>query len=153
MWNERGVRWVVLQWALLLAILLAPRFGPRPPRAVARVARALGLPLLATGGTLMASSVAHLGPNVTPLPKPKDDATLVQTGLYARVRHPIYTAFDLLAFGWALTTASPLRLVLAVALAAFFDKKANREEAWLIERFPEYVEYRAQVSRFLPGLY
>jgi protein-S-isoprenylcysteine O-methyltransferase Ste14 len=100
----------------------------------------------------MARSVATLGSNVTPLPKPKDEGTLVRTGLYAHMRHPIYTAFDLLAFGWALATASLPRLLLAVMLAAFFDAKANREEAWLVERFPEYPAYRKRVGKFLPGL-
>ncbi len=65
------MRWVVLQWVLLLGVLLAPLADPRLPRAVARSARRLGVPLLATGGALMARSLADLGPNVTPLPRPR----------------------------------------------------------------------------------
>jgi protein-S-isoprenylcysteine O-methyltransferase Ste14 len=34
------------------------------------------------------------------------------------------------------------------------DLKAQREEAWLIERFPEYALYRARTPRwFVPWLY
>jgi protein-S-isoprenylcysteine O-methyltransferase Ste14 len=39
-------------------------------------------------------------------------------------------------------------------LAVLFDLKARREEAWLIERFPEYADYRARTPRrFVPWLY
>ncbi len=151
--DERGARWVVAQWALIAGVLLAPQGGPRPSPAVARGARLLGVPLLAAGAALMARGLADLGPNVTPLPEPKDDSVLVQTGLYARVRHPIYTAFDLLALGWAFATANPRRLALAAALTLFFDAKANREEAGLAARFPGYPAYRARVAKCLPGVY
>jgi protein-S-isoprenylcysteine O-methyltransferase Ste14 len=41
-----------------------------------------------------------------------------------------------------------------VLLAAVFDLKSRREEAWLLERFPEYEEYRERTPhRFVPWLY
>ena len=48
----------------------------------------------------------------------------------------------------------PLGLVPTLLLTVLFDLKARREEAWLIERFPEYVAYRAGTPRrFVPWLY
>lgn len=149
----RGEGWVAAQWALIGATLLAPRVGPPWPRALAWPARLLGLPLLVAGGATLARGIADLGSNLTPLPKPKDDATLVRNGLYRYVRHPIYSGFILLGFGWATLTANGTRILLATALAAFFDAKAGREETWLLEKFPEYACYRAEVKKLLPGVY
>ena len=149
----RGEGWVAAQWALIGATLLAPRVGPPWSPALARCGRLLGPALLATGGALIARGIVDLGPNLTPLPKPKDDATLVRNGLYRYLRHPIYSGFIALGFGWATLTANSSRLLLAAALAAFFDAKARREEAWLLEKFPEYARYRAEVKKLLPGVY
>jgi len=33
------------------------------------------------------------------------------------------------------------------------DIKSRQEEAWLLERFPEYADYRQRVSKFIPGIY
>jgi hypothetical protein len=38
----------------------------------------------------------------------------------------------------SLWSLSPLRLLLTLVLALFFDRKANREETWLHERYPDY---------------
>ena len=59
----------------------------------------------------------------------------------------------MIAFGWSFAEA-PLGLVPTALLAVLFDLKARREEAWLIERFPEYADYRARTPRrLLPWLY
>jgi protein-S-isoprenylcysteine O-methyltransferase Ste14 len=41
----------------------------------------------------------------------------------------------------------------AVLLAGWLDLKSRREEAWLVERYPAYAEYRARTARFVAGLY
>ena len=150
--GDRGEAWVAAQFALFGAVVLAPRVGPPLPRVLAPPLRSLGAILLATGGALMLRGVVDLGANFTPLPRPKDTAALVRDGVYARVRHPIYSGICLLGFGWAALTANPTRLLLAVGLAPFFNAKANREEAWLLERFPEYARYREEVGKLLPGV-
>ena len=56
---------------------------------------------------------------------------------------PIYGGIVIAAFGWGLATASPLALVVALGILAFFDVKSRREEAWLrgavprLSRLPE----------------
>ena len=148
--GNRGEGWVVAQFALFGAVVLAPRVGPPLPPAIARPLRPLGAILAAAGGALMLRGVADLGASFTPLPRPKDGAALVRDGLYARVRHPIYSGVCLLGLGWAALTANPTRLVLATGLVPFFNAKAGREEAWLLERFPEYARYREEVGKLLP---
>ncbi len=149
----RGDGWVAAQFALFGAIVVAPHLGPRWPRWLARVARLLGAPLLPLGGWLLARGMADLGTAFTPFPKPLEDAPFVREGLYARMRHPIYTGAIALGLGWSLLTANTTRLLLATGLVALFDAKARREEVWLGRKFPEYARYRAEVSKLLPRIY
>jgi protein-S-isoprenylcysteine O-methyltransferase Ste14 len=73
---------------------------------------AIGIALMASGFVLAARGVADLGGAMTPLPRPRDDAELVQTGAYALVRHPVYGGLILAAFGWALLKASLVAIAL-----------------------------------------
>jgi protein-S-isoprenylcysteine O-methyltransferase Ste14 len=54
----------------------------------------------------------------------------------------LYAGAIVIGLGWSLADA-PLAFVPTALLAVFFDLKARREEAWLIERFPS-TAYRAR---------
>jgi protein-S-isoprenylcysteine O-methyltransferase Ste14 len=154
--GSRGEGWVLAQLALLAAIALAPRrLGPLPalyePFAPAGLLG--GAVCLLLGSALGAAAALNLGPNLTPFPRPKADGALVQSGVYAIVRHPIYASVLLLALGWSLLRGSTPALLLTLALALFFDQKARREEAWLLERFPDYADYRRRVHKLIPWIY
>ncbi len=112
-----------------------------------------GLALMAGGVLLGGRGLLDLGRNLTPVPHPRDDAQLVDGGVYGRARHPIYGGLILTAFGWGLVSLSPLTLVLAVVLALFFGLKSRREEAWLIARYEGYPEYMERTKRFVPYLF
>jgi protein-S-isoprenylcysteine O-methyltransferase Ste14 len=94
-----------------------------------------------------------LGHNLTPLPRPKDDATLVVTGAYRLVRHPIYSGLTAMAFGWGMWVHGWLTLGYALLLFAFFDLKSRREERWLMEKFPDYAAYQRRVRKLIPFVY
>ena len=86
-----------------------------------RFAGIIGGILLIAGGVLFGvRAVADLGTALTPLPRPGDQAELVETGAYALARHPIYGGLILAAFGWAIVEASIVAVTLAAVLAAFF---------------------------------
>lgn len=147
---DRGEPWVAGQFTLLGLLLVAPRRGPAWPRPLARAGRLLGLPLIGGGLAVFGVAFRDLGPNLTALPKPKDDSQLVRDGLYARVRHPIYAGLLLFAYGVALGTGSTTRLALAAALHALLSAKADREETWLLARYPDYAAYRRDVPKLFP---
>lgn len=155
--GPRGEGWVVGQAALigLVGVLGLPGLMDLPPTSAWRsVLLAFGLVLLTAGLALGTRGARDLGrANLTAVPRPKDEGTLVETGLYRHVRHPLYVAVMLAGMGWALATASIPSMVAAIALVAWMDLKSRREEAWLIARFPAYAEYRRRTSRFVPGVY
>ena len=94
-----------------------------------------------------------LGGNLTPFPKPSAGTRLVRAGIYGLMRHPLYTAVFCGSVGWALVWRSWPALLAALALVPFFDAKARREECWLRQQFPEYLEYERRVRRFVPWIY
>lgn len=149
--GPRGEGWVAIQVVLLVAIGLAGMAGPVLTGNVRVAAAVLGAVLVAAGLWLAVAGILQLREALTPLPYPRDDAALVQTGAYGLVRHPIYGGLILGATGWGLATASPAALVLTGVLVGFFELKSRREEAWLQERFSEYAAYRARTPRLIPG--
>jgi len=78
---------------------------------------------------------------------------MVSTGVYGFVRHPIYAGLILGTIGWGLLAQTWLGVVLAAILFVFFDLKSRREEAWLVEKYPDYVEYRRRVKKLIPLVY
>jgi protein-S-isoprenylcysteine O-methyltransferase Ste14 len=147
---SRGGVWVIAQSILMMAaIALGVTFhGDWTRLGVA----AAGVALFVIGACFGIAGVVVLGRNRTPFPKPREGSELVQRGIYAHVRHPLYTSVILASIGWALTWQSGAALLAASLLIPFFEAKARREEQWLRKQFPNYVEYERRVPRFIPRL-
>lgn len=81
--------------------------------------------------------------------------TLVTTGVYALVRHPMYAGFWLMALGQALLL--PNWIVGPAGLVGFgvlFFGRVAREEAMMIGAFgDEYRTYMRRTARVVPWLY
>jgi protein-S-isoprenylcysteine O-methyltransferase Ste14 len=153
--GPRGEGWVIGQFVLLglLAVLGAPGLASLPTSLIGWLRVFAGLAGIVLGGWLILRGFADLGDNLTPMPRPRSDARLVEAGVYRRLRHPIYAGLIWAAFGWAGMTARLGALLVAVLLALFLDAKARREEAWLMDRYPAYASYRRRSKRFVPGIY
>lgn len=148
--GPRGEGWVVLQGILFVAIAASAFLPPAWAGAARMVTAAAGVTLIVLGLLLAVAAQRDLGRSLTIMPRPRAGGTLVVTGVYALVRHPIYGGLVLAASGWALVGASPTGLLLTAVLLGFFTLKSTREEAWLVERFPDYPAYRRRTRRFIP---
>ena len=144
--SVRSTAWVAAQFAMMLALLVAGLLwhGQWPGNA----APAIGGALVLAGAWLGIAGVRVLGMNRTPFPEPKLGSQLITTGVYARVRHPLYASVIALGFGWALLWRNGPALALAAAQVFFFYAKARVEERLLRERFPEYSDYIRRVPLF-----
>ncbi|GAB4338018.1 MAG: isoprenylcysteine carboxylmethyltransferase family protein [Leptolyngbyaceae cyanobacterium] len=155
--GRRGEYWVLAQGLLILGFALLPVYRPanweipKPPLIYGMwgVAAVLGL----IGLVFFGKGLGDLGNSLTPLPHPREDGQLVQSGVYSLVRHPIYSGVIFVAIAWALYLFSLSHLVGACVLFLFFDAKARREEIWLAQTYPDYGDYRQRVKKFLPWLY
>jgi protein-S-isoprenylcysteine O-methyltransferase Ste14 len=145
---QRGGAWVLLQNTLLAAVILMAacfRGGGFHPLVVIA-----GAALLLIAAAVSLAGAVALGRNLTPFPKPGEQAQLVRHGIYSVIRHPLYTSLIAGAIGWALVWQSWPALVVAALLIPFFRAKARREERWLCDQFPEYADYQRQVRGFVP---
>ena len=138
----------------LEGVVSYPAFAALPPEnAVGWASMAAGAVLLAAAAWIAYRGIDELGSNLTALPAPRPEAGLVETGIYSRVRHPIYAGVIGVAVGWAFFVVSLPALVVALLLAGWLDLKSRREETWLRTVHPGYDAYRRRTARFLPGLY
>lgn len=156
-WRGKRGEWYVVIQAVLFTLVA---FGPRTLPGVPPWPEATRWPALLSGGTLALAGALlaffgafSLGRNLTPLPHPKDDATLVESGAYRLVRHPIYAGIILMSYGWALLARSWLTLAYATVVLLFLDLKSRREERWLKEKFPGYAQYSKRVRKLIPFIY
>ncbi len=154
--NSRGEWYVIVQGVLFVLIAVGPitvDVRPDVPGGVRVVTWVIGGVLGAVGLLLSVAGLWGLGNNLSPLPHPKDDATLVQGGAYRMVRHPIYSGLIMGATGWALLNLSLITGSYAVVLLLFFDIKSRREERYLAAKFPAYAAYQKRVRKLIPLVY
>ncbi len=153
--GRRGEGWFALQLGLMVLVGLSALTGVYWPDSLTGVLVVVGLALIVAALVLLALAGISLllARATTVFPRPREGAAVAESGVYRRVRHPVYGAVLLLAVGWSLAE-SPLGLIPAALLAVVFDLKARVEEAWLEERLPDYAGYRERTPRrFVPGVY
>jgi protein-S-isoprenylcysteine O-methyltransferase Ste14 len=113
---------------------------------------ALGLVFLAAGLLLFHRSHADLGTNWSITLQVRENHRLVTSGIYARIRHPMYSALFLLAIAQALALpnwiAGPAYLF---GFGLLYVLRVNAEERMMLDRFgAEYEDYRRRSGRLFP---
>jgi protein-S-isoprenylcysteine O-methyltransferase Ste14 len=148
---SRWMPWVLvgLQFVLLAALVIVPRGALWPVGTVALIFAGV---LIAAGFVLAVLGVRGLGSALTASPVPKGGSALVTSGVYGRVRHPIYTGLLTGGLGLVAIGASVWHLVLWVALLVLLSTKARWEERMLAATHPDYASYAGRTGRFLPGV-
>jgi protein-S-isoprenylcysteine O-methyltransferase Ste14 len=80
--------------------------------------------------------------------------TVISTGPYARIRHPMYSGLLLLFAGASLAIGSWWGLAVFPPLLALFIWRLLNEERYLSSHLPGYKEYRERVTRrLIPGVW
>ena len=86
---------------------------------------------------------------------PDEETELITTGIYSKIRNPIYTAC--IVHGLGLLVLAPNAMVLVTGLVGFYSIHAyvrQIEEPYLIRLHGEkYVQYRESTGSFLPRLF
>lgn len=152
MMSSRALGWwfVTGQFLLLILLVLLPNdagFG-----ALDFGFAALGYLALIAGTSVLIVAARNLGRSLTAHPSPKVAGQLVTDGMYARVRHPIYSGLLLIALGITLQNGPFPQLLVFAALWWLLNSKAGFEEQQLLAQYPGYAEYAARTPRFVPVL-
>lgn len=78
---------------------------------------------------------------------------LATTGIYQRLRHPQYSAFMLIMFGFLLQWPTLPTLVMFPILCWVYVRLGRREERQALQEFGEsYLDYMENTPRFIPAL-
>jgi protein-S-isoprenylcysteine O-methyltransferase Ste14 len=82
----------------------------------------------------------------------KDDHTVIQSGPYRLVRHPIYTGLILAAFAQAIQIGQAANLLGALLMTFGFWLKARLEERFLSQELgaDAYADYRRRTPMLIP---
>jgi len=80
---------------------------------------------------------------------------IVNTGVYAKIRHPLYLSLILQNIGIALAFGVMITFILALLSIVHWIFTSLAEEAVLLQTFPvKYVQYRQEVRwRMIPGIF
>jgi protein-S-isoprenylcysteine O-methyltransferase Ste14 len=111
---------------------------------------------LAMGGAiaLFNASSRAMGKNWALVARTRTDHTLVQTGPFAHVRHPIYVALFLYTLAMAIAFGHARNLLIGLPLYLLGTAmRVTHEERLLCTQFgAAYEDYAARVKRFVPGV-
>ena len=82
-----------------------------------------------------------------------EPSTLVTTGVFAHVRHPMYLGILLIYLAFILVTMSIISIIPWILIIVLYDKMATYEEQSLEKIFAEeYSEYKNRVPKWIPRL-
>jgi protein-S-isoprenylcysteine O-methyltransferase Ste14 len=165
--ESRRSRWLESRWQVagqailgvcaILSLLLYLAYPPAVawaalplPDAVRWLGAALGL----VSFPLLWWTHVALGRNFSTVLHLRAEHTLVTSGPYRWVRHPMYSVIFLGLLGFVLLAANGLLAVLWVGgLTAIIARRLPHEEAAMREKFgEEYRAYAARTGRFFPRL-
>ena len=96
---------------------------------------------------IMSTSKFNVSPEV------RDDASLISTGIYRFIRHPMYTSVLLIGLGLLINDFSWFRAGVYVLLFIVLVTKLFYEESMLIAHFPQYRNYIRHNWRLVPFIF
>jgi protein-S-isoprenylcysteine O-methyltransferase Ste14 len=95
-------------------------------------------------------AVMDLGRSLSVMPEARK---LVISGLYGRIRHPLYLASEISTVGFYLQFRAWQTVPILMIHFYFQIRRMGWEESILAKAFPEYAEYKQRTWRLLPGIY
>ena len=115
--------------------------------------RWVGFVLGLAGIALLAWTQILLGRRWSAQLQLREQHTLVTSGPYAVVRHPLYTSGFVFCAGFALLTAHWAFVLFALLVIVMLPARTGKEEQMMIDEFgDEYRQYMERTGRFFPRL-
>lgn len=137
----------------LLVYLINPAWMAWSSLPLPAAVRWAGVVLSGLAGMLLVWMFRSLGKNITDTVVTRREHTLVTSGPYRWVRHPMYVALFFAVVGYSLAAANWLLLLLGLTVFGLLAIRSRQEEANLTARFGEgYRRYQATTGAFFPRL-
>jgi protein-S-isoprenylcysteine O-methyltransferase Ste14 len=122
---------------------------------ISDVLQIVGFTLIIGGNIVLLLAYRKLGIQWSyPIDSPKRQKKLVTSGIYGRIRHPIYLSFNIFCIGYNLLLLDWLLLIIYIIGAVGLYFQAIDEEKILIEYFgDEYIDYMKKTGRFFVKIF
>jgi protein-S-isoprenylcysteine O-methyltransferase Ste14 len=113
--------------------------------------RWIGVILTVLGMCVEFSTQIYLGRNYSTLLHIQEEQSLITTGPYRYVRHPMYTALITVGIGLSLLSANWYFGLPFIATIVVIILRIKKEEEAMIKSFgEEYIQYMKRTKRFIP---
>ena len=113
-----------------------------------------GLLLCCIGIVVRLLALKALGPHFSAYVTLQPNHRLIQDGIYANIRHPLYLSLLLAPAGVALVFASYLALPILLLAAIFVWDRIRKEERLLAAHFgPAFEEYQQSTRMLVPWIF
>jgi len=113
----------------------------------------LGVAVAVAGVYVFWRAHHDLGRLFSPKLEMKEEHTLVSSGVYSKVRHPMYTAVFLNALAQTLLLANfVVGPAFLIAFSILYFSRIEREEKMMLDHFgSQYEEYQRRTNRLVPS--
>jgi protein-S-isoprenylcysteine O-methyltransferase Ste14 len=151
--NFRRLYNIISIFAMLFIFLLGSTIPPEYLFPKDQTSKVIGL-IIATFGFLLAKlAFRPISFSEFMGIKPEQDRSLITSGIYARMRHPLYTALILGVIGFLVFSPTYTNLVHAICIIIYLFIGIHYEERRLIAHFgKEYEEYKKLTPMLFPTL-
>ncbi len=112
-----------------------------------------GLTICTTGWYFLKKAFSDLGENYSPIFDAYLPKQLVTSGLYSKIRHPIYLFNLFISFGLAIMSGSGWVLLGALISFVLLMIGIEREEQYLTKAYGEYKAYSQSSWKLIPYIY
>jgi protein-S-isoprenylcysteine O-methyltransferase Ste14 len=119
---------------------------------IARVIELICFIFVFIGILLIISALFQLRKSIFPFPTPSKNASLITSGIFKYIRHPIYCGIVLLFLSIGVYYGSVYKILISFFIFGVLYLKSIHEEKLLLERFPEYLSYKNRTGRFFPNI-
>lgn len=148
--SKKDYLFVGIQFLLFFAYLYEiPSGGIAVPAWLAFI----GLVIIICGMLTGVAALLQLRKSLSPFPSPLAAGKLVTTGVFWRVRHPIYSSILFVAGGYVLYSGSFYKAFITLLLWILFYFKSEYEESLLLEKYEDYALYKRRTGRFFPRMH
>ena len=148
---NKGRLFAFAQFLLLSLMFIALYF--RRLQTSSNILRFPGFALVVSGLIIGSWAVISYRQKITVNPYPLEDVKLRTGGIYGKIRHPMYFSVFLFVSGWCIYFFSLYSMLFVLITLAFLIMKIRFEEKQLIEKFPQYQEYKNRTYTLIPFVY
>ena len=123
--NSKG-EWYLFSQIVLILLHLIPPYPEikQIPFSINTFCIIIGLAISIIGLFIVIKAFIDLGENLTPLPYPMNESSLIKINSYKNVRHPLYKGLIFTSLGICISSLSLIHFTLLISLAYILKIKA-----------------------------